>query len=127
MSDQRLARCKEYLTTGKTLAELKKWEPVLRKAGFRKRRNCHGQSPNTKEFYQWWDRKKTDTLVGRVQRRRLALRAEHRCIICGNPAVASVYKTKDGYGQYCEHHQTAQREYQRRYRENQVKQEKESK
>lgn len=117
ITPQRLANRKEYVTVARTLAELAEYEPSMKVAGFRKRRDANGQSLNTGEFFQWWDRKTNEQQdVSSQRRRHLALRAEHRCILCGKPAMPSVYQTKDGFTQYCEFHQAQQREYQRRYR-----------
>lgn len=110
-----LSRCKEYLTVGCTLEELRQREREMRAAGFRKRRNGSGQAKTTtKEFYQWWDRVRTIKKVSRQREYQIKLRAQHRCIVCGQPAAPST-RNKDGYSQYCIKHVISQREYMRKY------------
>ena len=115
-------RTKEYLTVGRTLEELRQQEPEMRAAGVRKRRNGQGKAATvTKEFFQWWDRiTKTNANNWPQRTRQIKLRAEHRCIICGQPATPSP-RTKDGFSQYCARHLIAQRERGRKYHGSKVR------
>lgn len=99
----------EYLTVGANPAELKSYEIQLRRAGFRKRRNGYGQSPNTGQWYQWWDRKGSAKRSCTIRERR---RKEGSCIRCGNQAVESV---RGGFSQYCEPHRERNRAYMKDY------------
>lgn len=98
-----LSRRKECLTTGRTLEELRRQEPQLRAAGFRKRRLCHGQSLNTGDFYQWWDRVGTRSYK--------TWKAAGLCIRCGGkPAISS-----RGKSQWCKEHLEEYRQYAKDY------------
>lgn len=97
-------RSKEYLTAGRTLDELRSYEPEMRAAGFRKRRNAHGQAATTtREFFQWWDRKGTASKSAR--------HAAGKCIRCG----AAVARSQRGVSQWCRDHLVQYREYARSY------------
>lgn len=97
-------RAKEYLTVGQTLDELRAYEPELRAAGFRKRRNARGRATTTVgEFFQWWDRKGTASQSAR--------RATGKCVRCGAP----VARSQRGQSQWCKTHLLEYREYARNY------------
>lgn len=99
-----LSRRKEYLTVDRTPEELKQQEPRLRAAGFRKRRLCNGVSPNTGEYYQWWDK------VGARNWRNW--RAVGLCIRCGEKVATS---TRGRKSQWCILHLEEYRRYARNY------------
>lgn len=99
-----LSKRKEYLAVAETPEGLKRQEPQLHAAGFRKRRMCHGRSPNTGQYYQWWDR------VGARNWR--TWRAAGLCIRCGNKVTTS---TRGRKSQWCKTHLEEYRRYSNDY------------
>lgn len=108
------SRRKEYLTVGATVEELRSYDKMLRAAGFKKRYGASGQSPATKEFYQWWDKTmKNNNNAKQQSQREASRRSGGLCIKCGERAAPSTRKNANGSSQYCVAHLVAHREYQR--------------
>lgn len=89
-------RAKKFLTTGRTLEELRSYEKQLHDAGFRKRRNGNGKSTTGYEYFQWWDRK--------------GERDKDSCVKCSKPTVV---KPNGKRSWFCVEHLIANRERQR--------------